>query len=142
MSKIVESISAVFRSGVRYRTDRLEPLGISSRQGAFLLDICAQPGISQDALARRGSINKSNVTRQVSALEEMGYISRRGCDKDKRVMRLYPTEKALAIEGQIRSVMESWNSALTEALTGEEQAQLAALLDRLRTRAAEIAGEE
>ena len=84
-------------------------------------EICAQPGISQDKLARIICINKSNIARQAAALEEGGFIRRCCCDKDKRIMRLFPTEKTLELLPEINRIMTSWQQRLTQDLTQQEQ---------------------
>ena len=77
-----------------YREEHLAPLGINTRYAAYLREIAAEPGVSQEQLARRICVNKSNVARNAAAMEEDGLIQRRSCGKDKRVLRLYLTEKA------------------------------------------------
>ena len=69
-------------------------------------------------------------------MEEAGFISRTPCANDKRIMKLYPTEKTLELMPQIRHIMKSWSSYLTQDLTEEEQAQLAVILTKMKDRAA------
>ena len=136
MSQIFRDIIEIARCGVQYRADRLSPLGLKSCHASYLMEICAFPGISQDGLARRLYINKSNVARQAAVLEEEGFIIRKPSEVDKRVMELYPTEKALAALPQIRQILRSWEATITEDLTQEELAQLSALLSRMKQRSA------
>ena len=98
MGNIIGDINAIDRCGRRYRTDALEPLGLKGCHGRYLREICRNPGIFQEQLTESVLVNKSNVARQVAALEEGGFLERKACGKDKRMLRLYPTEKTLTLK--------------------------------------------
>ena len=136
MSEIIRNITEITRCGVQYRTEALAPLDLKACHASYLLEICSEPGISQDRLAGRICINKSNVARQASILEEGGFITRTPCQNDKRVMRLYPTEKALSLLPQIRQIMDAWENCLTKDLSDDEIEILAGVLERMKRRAA------
>ena len=135
MAQLIRNITELTRCGVQYRTESLAPLGLKACHASYLLEICREPGISQDRLAERICINKSNVARQAAALEEAGFISRTPCANDKRIMELYPTEKTLELMPQIRQVLSQWRSYLMEGLTEEEVAVLDKALQSMRQRA-------
>lgn len=135
MSQIIKDITEITRCGSQYRLDYLAPMGLKACHASYLTEICAQPGISQDKLARIICINKSNVARQVAVLEEDGFITRRPSEADKRVMELYPTEKALTLLPQISDILKCWESCITKDLTEDEKEQLSFLLAKLKVRA-------
>lgn len=135
MPQLIRDITEITRCGAEYRSENFAPMGIKACHGSYLVEICANPGISQEQLARNICINKSNVARQAATLEETGFIRRCTCDKDKRIMRLYPTEKTLELLPQIQSIMHQWQQQLTQDLTEEEQTLLANMLKRMKTRA-------
>ena len=97
MPQIMKDITEITRVSVQYRTDAFAPLGLKACHGSYLQEICGRPGISQEQLAESICINKSNVARQAAILEEGGFIERKPCDTDRRIMRLYPTEKTLQL---------------------------------------------
>ena len=142
MSSILRYIQQISRCGRQYRTDAFEPLGLKACHGRYLQEICQNPGIFQEQLTESVLVNKSNVARQVAALEENGLLERRACGKDKRVLRLYPTEKALALMPQVDAILASWDQQLLQDLSAQEQALLEELLQRIRNRAAEAVAEE
>ena len=135
MSQIIRDMLEISRCGVQYRSDYLAPMGLKSIHASYLTEICANPGISQDKLARLIYINKSNVARQVAVLEEEGFVRRVPSVADKRVMELYPTEKTLELMPEIRQVLRSWRSYLMEGLSEEEIAVLDKALTSMRSRA-------
>ena len=80
-----------------YRDERFRPLGLNSRQSVLLLQVCRNPGVKQDDLSKTIVIDKSNVTRQMAALEEAGLVTRCPDEEDRRQVRVFPTEKALVL---------------------------------------------
>lgn len=136
MSQIIRDITEIARCGAQYRTEALAPMGLKACHASYLTEICDCPGISQDGLARRICINKSNVARQAAVLEEEGFITRTPSPADKRVMELYPTQKALDLLPQIQSILTCWEECITHDLTEEEKDQISVLLARMKVRAA------
>lgn len=136
MTQIIRDMLEISRCGVQYRTDNLAQFGLKSIHASYLMEICANPGISQDRLARIICINKSNVARQVAVLEEDGFVRRVPSAADKRVMELYPTEKTLEILPQISDMLMRWENCITHDLTDEEKELLSALLRKMSSRAA------
>ena len=136
MSQIVCDLTHISRCGGQYRSRLVEDMGINVRQASMLMEICATPGISQDALARRVFLNKSVVARSLATLEEQGYVERLTCQKDKRITRLYPTEKALQIQPKLQAIWADCEHFLTEGMTEEEIAMLESMLSRVKSQSA------
>lgn len=135
MPNISRDMTEIARCAAQYRTEHLAPLGLKSCHASYVVEICNEPGISQDQLAQRICINKSNVARQVACLEEAGYIRRCTSKEDKRVTELYPTERAEANLPLIIRILSDWRDMLTEELTEEEQTALVIILEKLRKKA-------
>jgi DNA-binding MarR family transcriptional regulator len=135
MSQIIRDMTEITRCGVQYRSDTLAELGLKACHASYLMDICAEPGISQDRLARRLCINKSNVARQVAILEEEGFLRRCPSAADKRVMELFPTDKTLVLLPRIGQILGCWDECITQDLTNQEKNLLSSLLAKLKIRA-------
>ena len=135
MYQITQIISELSRSRAQYVTDRMLPYEMKVCHAMNLTAICKQPGISQDTLARQRQADKSSIARQAATLEEEGFITRISCNDDKRVLRLYPTEKALSLLPAITEVLANWENRLTQDLTAEEKEQLIRLLLRMKQNA-------
>ncbi len=140
MSQIIRDITEISRCGAQYRSEFLAPMGLKACHASYLMEICAHPGLSQDQLANRICINKSNVARQAAILEESGLVVRTPSATDKRIMELYPTQKALDLLPQVMPVLESWESRLTQELSVQEKALLESLLSKMRENASEWMG--
>ena len=135
MTDIIRDMLEISRCGVQYRADNLTQFGLKSFHASYLTEICANPGISQDRLAKIICINKSNVARQVAILEEDGFVRRDPSEADKRVMELYPTEKTLALLPQLNEILLCWENCITQDLSEEEKECLSTLLRKMSQRA-------
>ena len=137
MSNLTYNIIDIARCTTQYRAEEMAPLGLKACHGSYIYHICAEPGLTQDQLSRRVFFNKSNVARQLAALEEDGFVQRRPCPEDKRAIRIYPTEKALQALPRIRAAHRHWEELLTQDLTGEEVQAVTAALSKMKARAAQ-----
>lgn len=136
MPSLTWELDAIARCATQYRTEMLAPLGLKSCHASYLLQICKNPGISQEQLARRIYFNKSSVARQLAVLEEAGFIRRTTSETDRRVTQLSPTEKAIALLPQIRQVLLDWEDLITQGLSPQEQTALREMLLKLKDLAA------
>lgn len=137
MSEITRDIMEIARCSSQYKMDMLSPFGLKGCHSSYLSEICACPGISQDQLAQRICINKSNVARQAAILEEDGFIIRKPSLSDKRVMELYPTEKTLELLPKITAITSRWEQCLTKDMTEEEIELVTQILERMKCKASE-----
>ncbi len=135
MAQLNSSILAIARCSTQFRSERMAEFGLKGCHISYLLHVCACPGISQDKLAQCIYINKSNVARQAAWLETEGFITRTSSTTDKRVMELYPTDKARALLPQIHSILNDWNQILTEELTEEDTATVRRILEKMQEKA-------
>ena len=135
MTQLIRDITEITRAGAEYKATRLSAYGLKGCHASYLSEICANPGISQDKLAQRICINKSNVARQAAALEEDGFIIRKASPADKRVMELYPTEKTLELMPEITEILNKWEDFLLADLSDAEVEQVHSVLQRMRDKA-------
>jgi len=128
---IMRYINRIFRCGKFWRNYSLGALGLEGSDQPFLLTLSRKPGISQDELAREIYIEKSAVSRKLTTLEKNGYVTRTPAPDDKRVLLVYPTQKALDILPKVYATMSDWNRTIAAGLTPEEQETLERLLDKV-----------
>ncbi len=142
MPSLMRYINIISRCGLLWRGDKLRGTGLKPGQAPYILALCHTPGLSQEQIARRVYIDKSNVTRHLGALEREGFVERRQSEADRRVTLVYPTQKAYDIHPYVRQITHEWNEYLTEGWTEEEVTALKTLLDRVSDRAAAYARRE
>lgn len=132
---LMRQISITYRCAMLFREHALADTGLAGCQTPYLTTLYRQPGISQEEMARALNVNKSSVARQLSVLEEKGYVRRDPSATDKRILLVYPTEHALELIDRIFACYGDWNSYLTQDFTDEEQELLSRLMVRIAKRA-------
>ena len=137
MDSLMKYINRVYRCAGRYRSERLPKTELGAHQHIYIFQICRRPGISQEQLAKRICVNKSNVTRQLGLLEKQGYVLRRPDGEDRRVLRVYPTRRAEELYPNVLRIMQEWNALLFAELSDGEKEQFVHLLARVTDRAIE-----
>lgn len=130
LASFLKNINMVSRSANMFLEQQLESCGIKGHQAKYILVLCRNPGLSQDMLAKILFVNKSNVARQIAALEEDGYVERREAT-DRRVSLVFPTRKAEEILPVIKDVNARWREVITSGFTDEEKETLLYLTQRL-----------
>lgn len=131
MATFMKNITLVSQSAALFRDEHLKDAGVTGYQAKYILAVCNEEGISQDKLAKTLFVNKSNVARQMSALEHAGYVTRVQCDTDRRVYNVYPTQKAKELYPEIKRINTQWRGKVCEGLSEEEQEELARLMTKL-----------
>ena len=91
------------------------------------------PGCTQARLTEILHADKAAIARRTKNLEAKGYLVRRDDPADRRSQLIYPTEKAETLKSSKAEIEGAFYEYLTSALTGEEAAEFAALLDKLYT---------
>ncbi len=135
MPTILRQINIISRSAGLFRSGRMKNSELGAVHHSYILAICRRPGISGEELAKHICVNKSNVARNLSYLEEHGYVKREQSKEDKRVTLCYPTEKMLSALPEVKRISEEWNQIVTEDLTDEEKEQLSEILDKVAKKA-------
>lgn len=138
---LMRMINRISRCGILYRSEKLKPYGINGYQNLYIQNICKYPGVSQEQLSRIILVNKSNVARQVAALEKDGFLIRKVCETDKRQFQIYPTQKALELNPIIHNVLDEWNNYLLEDFSPQEQELLNKMLSKILDKAIALVSE-
>jgi DNA-binding MarR family transcriptional regulator len=126
--KVLKWLSVADRFYKIYLDQQLAPFGINSSQYMFLIKICDSPGILQDSLMDMFYVHPSNIVRTLATLEKKEMLTRLPNDQDRRTWKLYPTERALSIYQEIRTVCENTESILLQGLSEAEKSLFMDLL--------------
>lgn len=129
--EIGKQIEAISRSLRRKKSLYMESIGLKSVHAKLLLDIADHPGISQDALARLADVDKSNIARQVAALEEQDFVYRQPAPGNRRMLQVHLTQKARQLLPKLQKTSQYWEEDLLQDLSNWEISQLSALLHRI-----------
>lgn len=79
---------------------RLKPLDLKTPHMEILLNLLRREGISQQELAARLLVGRSNMTMLLPQLEKRGLVERRPDPGDRRALRLFLTNEGKALAGR------------------------------------------
>ncbi|OHV81091.1 MarR family winged helix-turn-helix transcriptional regulator [Rhizobium sp. LCM 4573] len=88
-------------------TRELAELDIKPPHLDILVNLYRFEGISQQELARKLLVGRSNMSMTLPQMEKRGLIERRGDSRDKRVLRLFLTAEGRRIAAQAMAIQTS-----------------------------------
>jgi MarR family transcriptional regulator, organic hydroperoxide resistance regulator len=112
-------------------TAALAPLGLKLPHYDILANIFRFPALTQQELANRLLVGRSNLSMLLPELEKRGLVSRKPDSKDKRLRRLHLTERGLAVTREALGVQVKVIEDMMGALTAQECDQLGDLMRRV-----------
>ena len=98
----------------------------------YLVRICENPGIIQEKLAEMIKVDRTSAARAIKKLELNGFIQKEKDNHNKKIKRLFPTEKGINIYPFIKRENEYSNSIALEGLSESETDTMFNLLQRVR----------
>ncbi len=108
------NLSILYRNTQKYFDHVLEKYDIGSGQLIFLLFINEHEGVTMQEVTHTTQVDKGTTTKSVNRLIEQGYVQARQDEKDKRVKRLYTTEKAAGIMNTIYEARNHCRNVLAQ----------------------------
>ena len=139
---IGKQISILFRQLNLYFNRELSGISISATELLYLSSLYTQDGISQDDLAQEYSVDKAAVTRTLQLMEKKGLIIRKTDSADKRVKKLFLTDKAKSLETELREIQTKWVYAMTKGMEQNTIDSFSKQIDNMVERAKELNQKE
>ena len=87
--------------------------------------------MSLQELASFGHFDKATATRAVKKLEEQGYVITKTEVSDRRVRKIYITEKAESVVEKTWVCVEDWENIILDGFTKEERDDAEQILKRM-----------
>lgn len=103
---------------------RLHPFGLTRAQWAVLAMLANRNGLSQSELADELEIEKSTVGRLIDHVEASGWVERRPMATDRRLWRVYLTERAHPLIERVTEVILATRTEMLEGLSVGQQRRL------------------
>ena len=94
-------------------------LGLSSSYAILLITVNDKPGIQPKEICHEMQLTPSTVTRLIEKLEHRGLVERR---KAGRSTEVYPTEKSLKLQPEIKTAWANLKKKYSELL-GEKNGE-------------------
>lgn len=105
---------------------RVRKLGFTRSQWLVLGRLGRQPGVSQSELAELLEVEKATAGRLIDRLEKNGWLERRPDESDRRIKRIFMTERGKKAHDTIGPIAEAM---LEEELLGLTEAERKLLTD-------------
>ncbi|AFS78290.1 HTH-transcriptional regulator, MarR family [Gottschalkia acidurici 9a] len=123
MDSIGRFNAAIYRNAQSVINHKLKDLKISSGQQDFFYAISKNEGISQKELSEYLYVDKSTTAKAVKNLVENKYVKRKHDENDRRIYRLYLTEKGKEVIPKIEATFLEILDVFTKDLTEKEKEQ-------------------
>lgn len=132
MTEILREIGMIARALDSISNIEFKELDLTKGQYLYLVRIFENPGIIQEQLLELIKVDRSTATRAIQKLELNGFIEKKNAPDNKKINRLFPTEKGKDAYPFIKRENEYSNRIALNGFT-EQEAELAArLLQRIR----------
>lgn len=109
---------------------RIKPLGLSTGQFPALVALWTKEGQTQKELVQQLDIEQATLANTLSRMERDGLISRKPCEEDGRVQRIFLTEKARALRKEAIGSAEAQNAVALRGFSREETDQFLSFMRR------------
>lgn len=123
----------------------LQPLDLKPPHLDILANLYRYPGLTQQELARRMLVGRSNMSMLLPQLEKRGLLDRRSDRSDRRVLRLALTAEGEALTERALALQVEIINRSMEAATPDECDRvgdvMARMIERLTDAGAEAGGE-
>ncbi|MCY6485020.1 MarR family transcriptional regulator [Clostridium aestuarii] len=128
---IGKNISILHRFSQAYIVRKLREYNIGSGQYPFLITLLKNDGISQEEVSHMLHIDKGTTARAIKKLEEQGYVYRIVDEEDKRVYKVYVTEKAQDVKKSLFKALEAWRDVLMKNFNEDEKKKTVQILEKM-----------
>ncbi|MFO8109049.1 MAG: MarR family winged helix-turn-helix transcriptional regulator [Thermoplasmata archaeon] len=124
--------SIIHRRLIIHLRKKIEPYGFSRGEFPFLIRLLKKgDGVSQKEICQDISISKSTTSKMVNKLEQEGYLRMERDREDRRVKKIYLTEKKKEIEDIITEIEEGLDEILFKGFDREEKERYLEYLERI-----------
>ncbi len=121
---------------------RVRGLGLTRAQWLALTRLHRRPGASQSELADMMEIEKAPAGVLIDRLEEKGWVERRPDPADRRINRIYLTDRGLRVHAAILPIAKATVDDALSDLSPAERRQVTRLMTRVKSKLAALAQED
>lgn len=132
MTKILREIGMIARALDSIANIEFKEYDLTRGQYLYLVRIYENPGIIQEKLAEMIKVDRTTAARAIKKLETNGFIEKQSDKENKKIKKLFPTEKGKELAPYIIKENNYSNGVALQGLSQEEVAILASLLEKAR----------
>ena len=132
MAEILRGIGMIARALDSIANIEFKEYDLTRGQYLYLIRICENPGIIQEKLAEMIKVDRTTASRAIKKLEANGFIEKRADAANRKIKRIFPTEKGKAISPNISRENEHSERVALQGLSEEDATVLSGLLQTVR----------
>ncbi len=117
-------LSKAYQKGQSLVQKRLRPYGLTNIQYVVLEVLWYTDGLTGIELGKHLMIDKATLSGVLDRMSEAGWIDKRTDDKDRRAIRIYPTQRANEMRDTLVTERQEANEELLTGFTVEERVLL------------------
>ena len=120
MKEILREIGMIARALDSISNIEFKEFDLTKGQYLYLVRICENPGIIQEKLAEMIKVDRTTTARAIKKLEMKGFIEKRDDLINKKIKKLYSTEKGVKVYPFIKRENDYSNRIALAGFTEEE----------------------
>ena len=132
MAEILREIGMIARALDSIANIEFKEFDLTRGKYLYLIRICENPGIIQEKLAEMIKVDRTTASRAIKKLEANGFIEKRIDSANRKIKRIFPTEKGNEISPNISRENEHSERVALQGLSEDESALLLGLLQKVR----------
>src|SRR5688572_7975804 len=132
MKEILREIGMIARALDSISNIEFKEYELTKGQYLYLVRICENPGIIQEKLAEMIKVDRTTAARAIKKLEINSFIEKKEDKHNKKIKKLFPTEKGKNVYPFIKRENDYSNIVALEGLSESEVDAIFNLLQRVR----------
>ncbi|MGG3641717.1 MarR family winged helix-turn-helix transcriptional regulator [Bacillus gobiensis] len=132
MKEILREIGMIARALDSISNIEFKEYDLTKGQYLYLVRICETPGIIQEKLAEMIKVDRTTAARAIKKLEINGFIEKKEDKHNKKINKLFPTEKGKNVYSFIKRENDYSNIVALEGFSEREVETIFNLLQRVR----------
>lgn len=132
MREILREVGMIARALDSISNIEFKEIHLTKGQYLYLVRIYENPGIIQEKLAEMIKVDRTTVARAIQKLEIQGVIEKKDDESNKKLNRLYTTEKGNQVYAFLKKEADHTDLVALNGFSIEETETLLQLLHRVR----------
>ncbi|MDM5329053.1 MarR family transcriptional regulator [Neobacillus sp. CF12] len=132
MKEILREIGMIARALDSISNIEFKEYDLTKGQYLYLVRICENPGIIQEKLAEMIKVDRTTASRAIKKLEMNGFIEKKDDKHNKKIKKLFPTEKGKNVYPFIKRENDFSNIVALKGFSEKEAETIFNLLQRVR----------
>jgi len=132
MKEILREIGMIARALDSISNIEFTEYDLTKGQYLYLVRICENPGIIQEKLAEMIKVDRTTAARAIKKLEMKGFIEKKSDNQNKKIKKLFSTEKGKKIYPFIKRENDHSNNVALAGFSETEIETIFNLLQRVR----------